>query len=114
MTKTELIKKVLQRLRVLEVGEEPDADQTTTVGDAYDQLYRELEKDKVVDWGSTGEIPNKQALQMVSFVAGNLVDEFFVPEARAQRLIIQADNAHQRLYELDSLPYESTENPEYY
>ena len=114
MTKTELIKKVLQKLRVLEVGETPDADQTTTVGDMYDSAYQELKDDEIVTWTSAGEIPTKEAQQMVSYVSSMLVDEFNVPEGRAQRLIIQGNNARQRLFELNAVEYVSTEEPEYF
>jgi len=111
MTKTQLIKKVLQKLKVLEMGETPDSDQTATVGDEYDAAYQELKNDEVVTWTAAGEIPTLQATQMVIFVASRLVDEFSVPELRAQRLIQQGSIAQDRLYELNSVPYESTEEP---
>lgn len=111
MTKTELIKKVLQKLRVLEVGESPDSDQTTAVGDMYDTIYQELKNDEVVTWTATDDIPTLQANQMIIISASRLVDEFFIPEARANRLILQGEIARNRLFELNSVPYVSTTEP---
>jgi len=111
MTKTKLIKKILQKLKVLESGESPDSEQTATVSEMYDTVYQELKSDELVTWTAAGDIPEKQASQMIIFMASRLVDEFSVPEQRASRLIIQGDIAYDRLYELNSVPYVSTSEP---
>ena len=108
MTKTKLIKKILQKLKVLESGESPDSDQTSTVNEMYDLVYQELKSDEVVTWTESGEVPEKQAGQMIILMASRLVDEFSVPEPRASRLVLQGDIAHDRLYSLNSVPYVPT------
>lgn len=114
MTKSNLIKKILQKLKVLETGEEPNADQIATVSDDYDSIYEELKDDGLVSWLINEDIPTKMAKQVILIAAGGLTDEFFVPEQRAQRLIIQGIEAKERLRELFSVPYVSTEEPVYF
>lgn len=82
--------RTLRKLRALEPGETPDTDTVTDVEQGYDELYDFLVSKKAVTWDSDDDIPNDAAEFVVKMLAYHLADDFSVPEAKVQRMRIEA------------------------
>ncbi len=122
MTRSELITRVLQKLRELEADETPSSEDTALVGAKYDEVYEELNDRGLVSWASDGTIPSTHAQPMVTIVAARSADDFHVEEVRYQRLQVEAfgprldetGGAMALLKEREYQPYVSDAEPKYY
>ena len=119
MTKNQLIKRVLLKLREIEADETPSSEATAVVGPRYDECYAFLNDKALVTWALDGEIPDSHAESMVTIVAAKSADDFHVDETRYQRLQFEAFgqtgfSAMDNLEQLAHVPYIPTSEPEYY
>lgn len=122
MTKNDLIKRVLLKLREIEADETPNSSDSALIGDKYDEVYSELNELGLVAWSSTGDIPNTHAQPVIIIVAARSADDFYVEEPRYTRLQVEAfgprlDNsggAMARLLEIEHIPYVDVAEPRYY
>lgn len=120
MTKNDLIIRVLRKLRELEADETGSSEDVSLVGAKYDEVYAELNEAGLVNWASTGSIPNTHAQHVITIVAYRSADDFYVDEQRYQRLKFEAEGADgnggamARLRQMEYIPYVSTDNPVYF
>ncbi len=108
-TKTQLATKVLQKLRVLPVGQVARIDDTNLIEAAYDELYQLYCDDGLVTWGASDSIPDESVRPMVRVLASDMADEFNIPEPRLQRLLVEREQAVKQLKNLAQVTYTSTD-----
>lgn len=89
-TRTEIIKKVLEKLNVIAEGDSPSADDTTTVGEYYDALLATLTERHVITWGASDEVPDDSVVPIVTIVAADCADFYAVEPQRVSRLMAAA------------------------
>ena len=114
MTKTDLITRVLRKLRELEADEVASSEDSSLIGAKYDEVYAELNERGLVNWASTGDIPNTHAQSVIAIVAFRSADDFYVDEQRYQRLAMEERGAEKTLRQMEYIPYVSTDEPVYY
>lgn len=114
MTKNDLIIRVLRKLRELEADETGSSEDVSLVGAKYDEVYAELNERGLVNWSSTGEIPNTHAQAVIAIVAFRSADDFYVDEQRYQRLGAEEQGAEKLLRQMEYIPYVSTDEPVYF
>lgn len=76
MTLTELYRRVLLKLRVVDATEAATAEDTQLVEDAYSAVYDMLLTEGLVAWTSTEDVPLYAELPMISMVACYVAKEF--------------------------------------
>lgn len=89
MTPTELKTAALQRLRVLESGENPDPDDFQLIGTRYDGLHALLLFKQLSIWALNEDIPGKCQEPVISMLAALAVNDFPVSPQRKSDLIAQ-------------------------
>lgn len=114
MTRADLIKRVLQKLRELEFDEGPSSDESAIIGAKYDEVYAELNERGLVNWSASGEVPLTHSQSVIAIVASRSSDDFFVDEPRLQRLVFEERTAEKKLRQMEHIPYVSTDEPVYY
>jgi hypothetical protein len=115
VTLAELKEKALKKLRVLSPSQSAPAYANTIVGDAYDSVYEQLKTEKLIYWGSSDDIPDDLAYQIIALVIFNSADEFHVPEPRLARLERQSLIAMKDIRRKTTPDYvPTTASPDYY
>ena len=76
MTLTELYRRVLLKLRVVDATEAAAAEDTEVVSDAYDALYDMLLTEGLVAWTASDDIPLYAEIPIISMVACYVAPEF--------------------------------------
>jgi len=114
MTKTELIKRVLIKLKVIQSDDTVSTEDSDLIGAVYDEVYQELKIQELVTWTSTGDIPTSHAQSMIKIVASRSADDFEHEELNVQRLLIEESQAMDKIVILNRVPYVSTSEPECY
>lgn len=89
MTPTELKTAALQRLQVLESGENPDPDDFLLIGTRYNGLHALLLFKQLAVWALNEDIPAKCQEPVISMLAALAVNDFGVSPQRKQDLIAQ-------------------------
>lgn len=88
--KSDIRNRALRKLRALEPGQTPGADDITDVEQGYDELYSFLVSKKAVTWDSDDDIPDNAAEFVVKMLAYHLSDDYAQPEPKVQRMKIEA------------------------
>jgi len=114
MTKTKLISRVLQKLKVLAMGEDVAPEDSALVSEFYDEVYEELKQKGVATWSSVEDIPSLQAQQVIKIVASRCADDFEHEELNTQRLLLEESQAMIKLDEYIHVPYVSASETESY
>jgi hypothetical protein len=108
VTLTDLKAKVLKKLRVLAPSQTAPAYADEIVGDAYTAVYEQLKTEKLIYWGSSDDIPDDLAFQIISLVIFNCADDFHVPEPRLARLERQSMVSMKDIRRKTALDYVAT------
>lgn len=114
MTKSEAIRRILLKLRDIESNEEAGSDDVDLLGAKYNEVYAELNRSGLVNWGLAGEIPDTHAQAFIAIIASRSADDYHVDEQRYQRLMIESQGAFNKLKQMEHIPYVSTDEPVYY
>jgi len=105
MTKQEMASRVLQKLKVLENGEDIDPNDESIIVSAYDAAYALLTINKLVTWGSEDEIPLQAELPIIDYVANRIKLSFSTPIDVSQSLPFEAAQAEKDLFSITQADY---------
>ena len=81
LTKTQLAKKVLLKLGVIDAGQTVGSDDQTLCDEAYESIYEELAERHLVDWGSGDSIPTWAMMPVRAIVANRIANEYGKPRS---------------------------------
>ena len=101
VTRAGIADRALRRCGVLPFGQSADANRTAAALQAYDEVYAYLKELEIVDWTSTGSVPDQYVFPVVALTALNLCDDISVPSERYQRIRLddgQAEATIRRVY----------------
>jgi hypothetical protein len=104
-TKSELGLLALQALKVVEGDATPDANDTSVIEAAYDNIYAALRAKHLVSWGSGDSIPDECVDPVMYLVAKSRISFFKPPSDSAQLILMEAGNAESELTEVLSNDY---------
>jgi hypothetical protein len=114
-TATELAKRVLQRLQVLDSTETPSSEDEQLVEDAYTDLHETLSAEGLVTWDVTDSIPTGAVIPMTAVLAAEVAQEFGIGSTDLNALIMRAEIGRLELRRLGKGTIESrTVKGEYY
>ena len=114
-TKAQIAQRVLQKLTVLEHGEDMDSGDKSIVEEAYDSAYALLDNDNLVTWGNTDDIPAAAELPIIDYIADRVKEAFVVPADIRSVLPFLAMQAEKDLFALTQGEYVPDETPaDYY
>ncbi|GEM_PF-2110481 len=88
-TKTQVRNRALRRLRVIEAGGTPSADEITDTELAYDELHAFLVTKEAVTWDSDEDVPEEAANHFTTMLCATIADEY-ASESQYRRLQIEA------------------------
>ena len=111
-SKAEVVKRTLQLLGVLHMGQSASSENTARINLAYTEVYNDLKKESLAVWAISGPIPDEIDPHLVYLMAFNAVDEFGVSNARYQRIVARIPSSKREIRKLTIPDYESLEEPE--
>lgn len=88
---SDLPKRVLQKLNVIEIGASVDSDHDALIDSAYLEVYESLVDEGLISWDSTESIPDGRVLAVISLVSEQVADEFEL--GQVQRAIVRSKAA---------------------
>lgn len=94
-------------LGVLPLGGTLDSKASTRLDKAYDEVFADLKKSGLDSWPTGGAFDDSIAPHVEALMAFNAMDTFFVPDARAQRIILRESKALREIRRLSIPDYES-------
>lgn len=86
MTLLNLREKVLQRLRVLAVGEEANPNDDALIQAKYEALYDMLATDGLVSWAVAADVPDYAALPLIDLLAYASASDFGIEGPEYEQL----------------------------
>jgi len=96
-TRAELIDRVARKLGKLALGQTATGDMESDIGDAYDQMYADLDNANLITFASTS-IPDEFVEPIVSLVAFTRAEG--IPAERYNRIALSASTARQKVADL--------------
>ncbi len=91
-SKTEAKQLAGELLRLVPVGQSMQPHHDTRMGEAYDEVYAQLQVKKLAIWDSTGEMPDEITPFFVVLMAHNKMDVVGVSDILHQRILFKAGN----------------------
>lgn len=109
-TKAELRDRAANDLGLLRLGQSLQAQDTTRIESAFDEVYADLKTDGLNVWASTASCPVELVPHVVALIADNCLNTYGVSPARYQRIKIASGNAKREMRRLITLGHESVED----
>lgn len=97
-------------LGLLRLGQTLQAQDSTRITSAYNEVYAILKKDGLAAWTSTGDIPSEFVPYVVSLVVDNCINTYGVSDSRYKRLKIETQQVKRELRKLVTPDYVSQDN----
>ena len=91
-----------ENLGILAEGETLPSFETADLNQAYTEVYAELQALDLVPWDYTENVPNRFAKSVAMLVAESRAVKYQVPDARYQRIKLEAQEALKRIRELQA------------
>ena len=104
-TKTEIATLALQAIRAVEGDATPDANDLSTMEDAYDEVYAMLATKHLVSWSPTGSVPDAVVVPVMALTASYRLPLFKVPIEALQMVAGAASTAIGDITEALALDY---------
>ncbi|MCZ6897636.1 MAG: hypothetical protein O7D95_02855 [Betaproteobacteria bacterium] len=102
-------------LRLIPVGQALQSQHNTRMGEAYDEVYAELENIGLALWDTADEIPDEITPHFTAMMAWNKRNIYGISEALYQRLLLQVGDeskkAISRIRMLLSQAYSNADEP---
>jgi hypothetical protein len=80
MTRTDLYRKALEKLKIAAAGEPVQPEDVQLVEDKYVSVYALLAAESLVSWGATDDIPDEAGIPMTDILACACAVEFSKPQ----------------------------------
>jgi hypothetical protein len=116
VSRAEVIQRVAEELALVPVGQAPEAQDKTRIGQAYDQQYARLKEKGLATWASTDDVPDKVVPHFELMILEKLLTRYSLPEARYLRIKTDAGpNGNVALADVAELvteEYEDINGPE--
>lgn len=93
-----------EKLGILAEGEQLGADASTDLDNAYLEVHDELERDGLIWWTNTANIPDAYVAPIVSLVAVSRAVTYKVPIDRFQQLQVDELKAWRKIWKLSAKP----------
>lgn len=101
-TKQQVIDRALQELGVLPLGQNATAEWSSTMSDAYDEVFAALELKGLVSWGGTDSVPDEYVKPVSVLMAAQRINIAGVSNDRASRIAVEASGAIDELREINA------------
>jgi hypothetical protein len=79
-----------ERLKIVPIGQPMQAQHDTRMGEAYDEVYAQLQVKGLAVWDSTGEMPDELSPYFVTLMAQNKMEIYTVSDPLYQRITFKA------------------------
>jgi len=89
-TKTEAKQLAAEMLKIVPIGQAMQSQHDTRMGEAYDEVYGQLQVKGLAVWDSTGEMPDEITPYFVTLMAHNKFDLYKVSDSLYQRILFKA------------------------
>lgn len=113
-TKSQIGLLALQAMHVVEGDATPDANDTSVIEAAYDQVFARLRTRHLVSWGSTGSVPDEAVNPVVALTAQSRLTYFNPPADVINLINLMASTAFEDLTEVLQPDYVSQPTPAEY
>ncbi len=97
-------------LGLLRLGQSLQAQDSTRITTAYNEVYQQLKVDGLATWTSTGAIPTELVPHVAALVAGNCLNTYGVSTERYNRVASQANIARKEIRKLTTNYQTSQDN----
>jgi hypothetical protein len=109
-TVSAVVDRAANDLGLLKLGQTLQAQDSTRITSAYNEVYAQLKKDGLATWTSTGDIPADLVQHVVTLVADNCVNTYGVSDSRYKRLKMDVPAARREIRKLTAPNYVSMDN----
>ena len=86
-TKTEVVTETLERMGATAIGATPATADSTDLGNAYDEVYFELEADGLTTWAFDASVPQKYVDILSDMMGIRRASKYGVPEEKLRMMI---------------------------
>ena len=85
-TVTEVVDRAANDLGILRLGQTLQAQDSTRITEAYNEVYATLVNEGLATWASTAEVPDELVPHVVALMADNCINVYGLSKERYQRI----------------------------
>ncbi len=89
-TRAEAMQRAAELLKIVPIGQAMQSQHDTRMGEAYDEVYAQLQVKSLAVWDSADEMPDELSPHFVTLMAHNKMDMYKVSDSLYQRILFKA------------------------
>lgn len=113
-TVSAVIDRTANDLGMLRLGQSLQAQDSTRITSAYDEIYAQLKTEGLATWASDGVIPDEVVRYVVALMADSCLGTYGVSNDRYKRIKMDAQGAAREIRKFVTPPHVSQDDPKDY